>query len=73
MPIVPMVLSGGAGSRLWPMTGPNHPKPFLRPGGQAGGHTLLGGALIRAAGIATAGEAIIVTGAGPSCTHLRHS
>lgn len=57
MHIVPIVMSGGAGNRLWPLTGPTNPKPHLRPGG---GQTLLGHALKRAAQISTQGEVMIV-------------
>ncbi|WP_425640903.1 mannose-1-phosphate guanylyltransferase [Marinomonas gallaica] len=28
-PIIPVLLSGGVGSRLWPLSCPAHPKPFL--------------------------------------------
>jgi mannose-1-phosphate guanylyltransferase len=28
-PIIPVILSGGAGTRLWPMSTPDHPKQFL--------------------------------------------
>ncbi len=34
--IVPVVLSGGAGTRLWPVSREDHPKPFMRlPDGQS--------------------------------------
>lgn len=34
--IVPVILSGGAGTRLWPVSREGHPKPFLRlPDGQS--------------------------------------
>ncbi|MGP0567232.1 mannose-1-phosphate guanylyltransferase/mannose-6-phosphate isomerase [Nitrospina sp. 32_T5] len=36
--IVPVILSGGAGTRLWPLSREDHPKPFLAP---AGGDSLL--------------------------------
>lgn len=29
--ITPVLLAGGRGSRLWPLTGTHRPKPFLRP------------------------------------------
>ena len=29
MPTYAVLLAGGEGTRLWPMTGPDHPKPFL--------------------------------------------
>ena len=37
--IQPVILAGGAGRRLWPLSTPARPKPFLRLGGE--GHTLL--------------------------------
>lgn len=36
--LVPVILSGGAGSRLWPVSREGHPKPFMR---LADGETLL--------------------------------
>lgn len=37
--LIPVVLSGGAGTRLWPVSREGQPKPFMRlPDGQ----TLLG-------------------------------
>lgn len=36
MPIIPVVLSGGAGTRLWPVSREAHPKPFMQmPDGQS--------------------------------------
>ena len=32
--IVPIVLSGGAGSRLWPLSRRMHPKPFMEIAGK---------------------------------------
>ena len=29
MTIIPLILSGGAGTRLWPLSWGNHPKQFL--------------------------------------------
>lgn len=29
-PIIPIILSGGAGTRLWPMSRESHPKPFMK-------------------------------------------
>ena len=37
-PLVPVILAGGAGERLWPLSRANHPKPFIAP---LGGDTLL--------------------------------
>ncbi|HTM62958.1 MAG TPA: mannose-1-phosphate guanylyltransferase/mannose-6-phosphate isomerase [Gammaproteobacteria bacterium] len=34
--IIPVILSGGAGSRLWPVSRESHPKPFIKlPDGQS--------------------------------------
>ncbi len=34
--IIPVILSGGAGTRLWPVSREDHPKPFMRlPDGQS--------------------------------------
>ena len=53
--IIPIILSGGAGSRLWPVSRRMHPKPFM----EVAGKPLLAHALERAAFIAD--EALIVT------------
>lgn len=46
--LIPVVLSGGAGARLWPVSREGQPKPFMRlPDGQ----TLLGKTYRRAAGL----------------------
>lgn len=53
--VIPIILSGGAGTRLWPISRRMHPKPFM----EVAGKPLLTHALERAALIAD--EAIIVT------------
>lgn len=53
--IVPIILSGGAGTRLWPVSRRMYPKPFM----EVAGKPLLAHALERAAFIAD--EALIVT------------
>ena len=53
--IIPIILSGGAGSRLWPVSRRMHPKPFM----EVAGKPLLAHALERAALIGD--EALIVT------------
>jgi mannose-1-phosphate guanylyltransferase len=53
--IIPIILSGGAGTRLWPISRRMHPKPFM----EVAGKPLLAHALERAALIAD--EALIVT------------
>lgn len=46
--IVPVILAGGAGARLWPLSTPARPKPFLRLLGREGG-TLFAATLRRVA------------------------
>ena len=53
--IIPIILSGGAGKRLWPISRRMHPKPFM----EVSGKPLLAHALERAASVAD--EALIVT------------
>ena len=53
--IIPIILSGGAGARLWPVSRRMHPKPFM----EVAGKPLLAHALERATLIAE--EALIVT------------
>ena len=53
--IIPIILSGGAGERLWPISRRMHPKPFM----EVAGKPLLANALERAALVAD--EALIVT------------
>ncbi len=57
--IIPVILSGGAGTRLWPVSREDHPKPFMRlPDGQS----LLQKTYLRAANlIAEGGEIVTVT------------
>jgi mannose-1-phosphate guanylyltransferase/mannose-6-phosphate isomerase len=56
--IVPLILSGGAGTRLWPVSREMHPKPFMKlPDGQS----LLQKTFVRAARLEGAGEVLIVT------------
>ena len=35
MKLISVVLSGGAGTRLWPVSRQAHPKPFMKLGGKA--------------------------------------
>ena len=53
--VIPVILSGGAGTRLWPMSRRMHPKPFM----EVAGKPLLKHTLQRAALISD--EALIVT------------
>ncbi|MBD9413561.1 mannose-1-phosphate guanylyltransferase/mannose-6-phosphate isomerase [Pseudomonas sp. PDM16] len=57
--IVPVILSGGAGTRLWPVSREDHPKPFMRlPDGQS----LLLKTYLRAADLTgVGGEIVTVT------------
>lgn len=56
--IIPVILSGGAGTRLWPVSREGHPKPFIR---LADGESLLHKTYRRAAQIATQGDIVTVT------------
>ncbi|MGA9342753.1 MAG: mannose-1-phosphate guanylyltransferase/mannose-6-phosphate isomerase [Rhodanobacteraceae bacterium] len=56
--LVPVILSGGAGTRLWPVSRSAYPKPFMRLGD---GETLLGKTLDRALALAVDGPVLTVT------------
>ena len=56
--LLPVILSGGAGARLWPVSREAYPKPFIR---LADGTSLLGRTLARAAGIAGVRDVVTVT------------
>jgi mannose-1-phosphate guanylyltransferase/mannose-6-phosphate isomerase len=56
--LIPVILSGGAGSRLWPVSREAYPKPFIR---LADGETLLQKTLARASSIAGVESVITVT------------
>lgn len=57
--LIPVILSGGAGTRLWPVSRRAHPKPFMR---MADGATLAHKTLERALGVATDGYGMTITG-----------
>ena len=58
--LVPVILSGGAGTRLWPVSRQAYPKPFMA---LADGETLLAKTLLRALRVATpAAPVLTVTG-----------
>ncbi|MGV6807581.1 MAG: mannose-1-phosphate guanylyltransferase/mannose-6-phosphate isomerase [bacterium] len=56
--LVPVVMAGGSGTRLWPMSRKYLPKQFLRLGSQ---NTMLQDTLLRLTGLKTA-KPIIITG-----------
>jgi mannose-1-phosphate guanylyltransferase len=58
MKIVPTILCGGAGSRLWPVSRELHPKPFIR---LADGQSLLQKAFLRGAMQDNVAEVLTVT------------
>jgi mannose-1-phosphate guanylyltransferase/mannose-6-phosphate isomerase len=57
-PLVPVILCGGAGSRLWPVSREMHPKPFIRMGD---GQSLLQKAFLRGAQLPDVSEILTVT------------
>jgi mannose-1-phosphate guanylyltransferase/mannose-6-phosphate isomerase len=56
--VIPIILCGGSGTRLWPLSRSDRPKQLISLGGD---HTLLEGTLLRAKAIAGAGDPICVT------------
>ncbi|MDB5770197.1 MAG: mannose-phosphate guanylyltransferase/mannose-6-phosphate isomerase [Burkholderia sp.] len=56
--LIPIILSGGAGTRLWPVSREAHPKPFMRIGG---GKSLLKQTHERALAVAGNTAPLIVT------------
>ena len=56
--LIPVVLSGGSGTRLWPVSREGHPKPFMR---MPSGATLLQGTYERAAALAPGCEILTIT------------
>ena len=57
--IIPIILCGGEGRRLWPLSTPERPKPFLRIGSE---RSLFEEALLRCRGPAFDESPVIVTG-----------
>jgi mannose-1-phosphate guanylyltransferase/mannose-6-phosphate isomerase len=57
-PLIPVVLSGGAGTRLWPVSRRAHPKPFMA---LADGETLAEKTFQRARHVADGGPVLTVT------------
>ncbi|MDA8329094.1 MAG: mannose-1-phosphate guanylyltransferase/mannose-6-phosphate isomerase [Betaproteobacteria bacterium] len=58
MRLIPTILCGGAGSRLWPVSRELHPKPFIR---LADGQSLLQKAFLRGAALPDVEEILTVT------------
>src|SRR5438045_9204151 len=58
MQLIPTILSGGAGSRLWPVSRALHPKPFIR---LQDGQSLLQKAFLRGAALPGVEEVVVVT------------
>ncbi len=56
--LVPVIISGGAGTRLWPVSREARPKPFMQV---KGGVTLLQSTWLRSAAVAQGGGIITVT------------
>ncbi len=58
MNLIPTILCGGAGSRLWPVSRESHPKPFIR---LADGESLLQKAFLRGSRLPGVKEILTVT------------
>ncbi|WP_019217561.1 mannose-1-phosphate guanylyltransferase/mannose-6-phosphate isomerase [Legionella tunisiensis] len=58
MRLIPTILCGGAGSRLWPVSRELHPKPFIR---LADGQSLLQKTFLRGAALSDVEEILTVT------------
>jgi mannose-1-phosphate guanylyltransferase/mannose-6-phosphate isomerase len=58
MTLIPIIISGGSGSRLWPISRKSHPKPFMRLND---GKSLLQNAFLRAASLRDVTEILTVT------------
>lgn len=58
MSLIPIILCGGAGSRLWPVSREMHPKPFIR---LSDGRSLLQKAFVRATGLPGVDQVLTVT------------
>jgi mannose-1-phosphate guanylyltransferase/mannose-1-phosphate guanylyltransferase/mannose-6-phosphate isomerase len=58
MKLVPVILSGGAGTRLWPVSRKAHPKPFMK---LADGQSLAEKTIRRALPLAESAPILTVT------------
>src|SRR5690606_29644863 len=58
MALIPVIISGGVGSRLWPLSRDAHPKPFIT---LPDGDTLIGKTYRRAARLAGVERVVTVT------------
>ncbi|CUW45868.1 mannose-1-phosphate guanylyltransferase/mannose-6-phosphate isomerase [Brucella vulpis] len=58
MSFIPVIISGGSGSRLWPLSRDAHPKPFIK---LPDGETLIGKTYARASRIANVEQILTVT------------
>ena len=56
--VIPIILSGGVGSRLWPLSREQHPKPFIK---LADGQSLLQKTYIRATQVVDTPEIVTIT------------
>ncbi|ADW16721.1 mannose-1-phosphate guanylyltransferase (GDP); mannose-6-phosphate isomerase, type 2 [Desulfobulbus propionicus DSM 2032] len=56
--LIPLILSGGAGTRLWPVSRQGHPKPFMQ---LTDGQSLLLKTYLRAAAVAQGGQILTAT------------
>jgi len=56
--LIPVILSGGAGTRLWPVSRKAHPKPFMR---LSDGQTLAGATLKRALDVVGHDDVLTIT------------
>lgn len=56
--LIPVILSGGAGTRLWPVSRQGHPKPFMQ---LADGQSLLLKTYLRAVAVARSGQILTTT------------